>query len=104
MNQTEPEENKSTLSEDTPKPEMEIELIEESRTSRMIKSLLSWLGRKEEEEVEIVMSCKGTAFRDTVVSILVEWAKNSEMQDDSLIQSLFLLLFRQYDEINQVLN
>ncbi|XP_075257500.1 ryanodine receptor 2-like isoform X3 [Convolutriloba macropyga] len=81
----------------------EVEDAKESRASRLMNWLLFWRRNADEEEVEILMGCKGTAFRDTVVSILVEWAKNSDMQDASFIQSLFLLLFRQYDEINHLM-
>ena len=72
-----------------------------STFSKLIQALKCW-GRREENVDDVLPVFTGATFRERVIEVLVQWAKSTEMHDESLVENLFLLLFRQYDEINEV--
>ncbi len=78
-----------------------------SKTSQIL-NLFNFWSKSKGDKSGGEFGCDGLSdeeggFRKTIVSILTQWAKSVEMRDDSLVESLFLLLFRQYDEVKQVL-
>ena len=72
-----------------------------STFAKLIQALKCW-GRREEVLEDVLPVFTGATFRERVIEVLVHWAKSTEMHDESLVENLFLLLFRQYDEINEV--